>query len=100
MIKDYLCTGMTIDYYTSVTGLCNFLSSPSKKLVSDIHKQIEKTVTVAPLKVNEVKLPPEYQSQLKTCKFSISALLEDFVQVNLQFFYFEKYLMGMSGVYL
>lgn len=62
MIKDYLCSGMTIDYYVSADDC-------------------------------RLKLDGVHASQLKTFKMSLSALLEDFVQVVMQYFFFEKYLM-------
>ena len=45
------------------------------------------------IQTNEIKLDGRYASQLKTFKLSIGAVMEDFVQVVMQYFYFEKYLL-------
>jgi len=60
VIKDYLCGGMTVDYY---------------------------------MEASDIKLDGRYASQLKTFKLTLGAVMEDFVQVVMQYFYFEKYLL-------
>ena len=97
LIKDYFCAGMTMDYYVSAEfekyfvwyfWIFPFFYRNSEQL-KNIPWNIENIFFEFCTMVNNIKLDGRYASQLKTFKLSLGAIMEDFVQVCMQYFYFE-----------
>ena len=89
IIKDYACAWLTIHEYGSRANILG-----NGKVIYTTQKQVR-------LSLNQL-IPKETNALDKAAyaklKFGFGFFMEDFAQVLLQYFYFEKYLMVMVAI--